>query len=85
MLLQVPEQRESAENEIRTHHLVKHKNIIRLVNSEIKDERNGSGVALLVFPFYRVSQEIALQVEYHWNNPFFHIEWNITGSFGPCL
>lgn len=56
MLLQVPEQREAAENEIRTHRLVDHRNVIKLVTSEIKDQRNGEGLALLVFPFYRVSR-----------------------------
>ena len=54
MLLQLPEQREAAENEIRTHRLVDHENVIKLVNAEIKDQRNGEGVALLLFPFYQV-------------------------------
>lgn len=57
MLLQVPEQREAAENEVRTHCLMNHDNIIKLVASEIKDQRNGEGVALLLFPFYQVSLE----------------------------
>jgi len=57
MLLQVPEQREAAENEIRVHRLVNHKNVIKLVASEIKDQRNDEGVALLVFPYYQVSPE----------------------------
>lgn len=55
MLLQVPEQREAAENEIRIHHLLDHDNIIQLINSEIKDKRNGEGTALLIFPYYNAS------------------------------
>ena len=56
MLLQLPEQRVAAEREIRTHRLVDHENVIKLVSAEIKDQRNGEGVALLVFPYYQVSQ-----------------------------
>ena len=55
MLLQVPEQREAAENEIRTHRLISHQNVIKLVTAEIKDHRNGEGMAYLLFPFYQVS------------------------------
>lgn len=55
MLLQVPEQKESAESEIRCHRTLSHDNVIKLVDSEIKDSQNGEGVALLVFPYYRVS------------------------------
>lgn len=57
MLLQVPEQRESAENEVRVHRMVSHDNVIQLIDSEIKDSRNGEGVALLIFPYYRVSPQ----------------------------
>lgn len=56
MLLQVPEQREAAEREIRAHRLLAdNKNVIKLVASEIKDQRNGEGMAYLVFPYYQVS------------------------------
>lgn len=55
ILLQLPEQREAAETEIRTHRLVDHENVIKLVGAEIKDQRNGEGLALLLFPFYQVS------------------------------
>ena len=57
MLLQVPEQREAAEKEIRTHQLVDNENIVKLITSEIKDQRNGEGVAFLLFPYYRVSYD----------------------------
>ena len=62
MLLQLPEQRVAAEREIRTHRLVDHENVIKLVSAEIKDQRNGEGVALLVFPYYQVSQIAELTV-----------------------
>ena len=56
MLLQVPEQREAAEREIRTHRILVHnENVIKLMASEIKDQRNGEGVAYLLFPYYQVS------------------------------
>ena len=54
-MLQVPEQREAAEREIRTHRLIDNKNIVKLIASEIKDRRNGDGVAYLLFPYYQVS------------------------------
>jgi hypothetical protein len=54
ILLQVPEQREAAESEIRIHRLVDHENVVKLVSAEVKDQRNGEGVALLLFPYYQV-------------------------------
>ena len=65
MLLQVPEQREAAENEIRTHHVVNHDNVVQLVDSEIKDNRNGEGTALLVFPYYQVCRDIEKMNTFH--------------------
>lgn len=54
MLLQVPEQWDAVQNEILVHRQVKHKNVIQLVESEVKGSRDGEGMALLIFPFYRV-------------------------------
>ena len=54
ILLQVPEQWDAVENEILVHRQIKHKNVIHLVESEMKGSRDGQGMALLVFPFYRV-------------------------------
>ena len=58
MLLQLPEQRDLAENEIRIHGLVQHRNIIQLVDSELRvHQRGNSSSAYLLFPYYRVSGE----------------------------
>lgn len=54
MLLQVPEQWDAVQNEIHVHRQIKHKNVIQLVESEVKGSREGEGMALLIFPFYRV-------------------------------
>lgn len=58
MLLQLPEQRDSAENEIKMHKLINHPNVIKLIDSEIRDIASGTnyidGIAFLLFPFYRV-------------------------------
>ncbi len=55
MLIQIPDQRDLAENEIRVHHCVQHRNIVELVDSEITapGSRGGSS-AYLLFPYYRV-------------------------------
>ena len=60
MLLQLPEQREAAESEIRVHKRINHPNVVHLVDSEIRStaqKQNDSieGIAFLVFPYYRVS------------------------------
>ena len=77
MLLQVPEQRESAENEIRHHQLVSHDNVIRLFDSEIKDIQNGEGLALLVFPYYQVSLYIYIYIidKLHFYYQNFLLNW----------
>ena len=54
MLVQVPEQWDAVESEIQVHRQVKHKNVIQLVESEVKGNRESEGVALLIFPYYRV-------------------------------
>lgn len=75
MLLQLPEQREAAENEIRIHRLVDHENVIKLIGAEIKDQRNGEGMALLVFPYYQVSRS---SHAHFWNWP-----WELTCYYPP--
>ena len=61
MLLQLPEHREAVQNEIRVHQKVSHPNVLSLVDSEIKNVSRGGnnsieGIALLLFPYYRVSE-----------------------------
>ena len=56
MLLQLPEQWDAVANEIHVHRQIKHKNVIQLVESEMKGSRDDQGTALLVFPFYRVRE-----------------------------
>lgn len=55
MLLQVPEQKEAVESEVRVHGMIRHRNVIRLIDSEIKDGYRGDATAFLVFPYYKVS------------------------------
>jgi len=56
MLLQVPEQRDLVENEVRVHGMIKHRSVIRLIQSEIKGNRVGAdGMAYLLFPYYKVT------------------------------
>ena len=61
-MLQVPEQWEAVENEILVHRQIKHKNVMQLVESEMKGSREGQGMALLIFPFYRVRFFLAMKV-----------------------
>ena len=60
MLLQVPEQWDAVQNEIHVHRQVKHKNVIQLVESEVKGSREGEGMALLVFMCYNVTLTLKL-------------------------
>ena len=55
MLLQVSEQQSAVEAEVRAHSLVQHRNVLQLVCSEIRENRDGSSTAFLLFPYYRVS------------------------------
>lgn len=50
----MPEQKESAENEIRVHGMIKHRNVVRLIDAEIKERSMGDAMAYLVFPYYKV-------------------------------
>lgn len=54
LLLQLPEQREAVEKEVWAHRTVQHRNVLRLVDHEIRDFRRGGSTALLLFPYYRV-------------------------------
>ena len=58
MLIQIPEQRVSVEAEIRAHSLVSHQNVLQLVCSEIHENKNGSSMAFLLFPYYRVKDVV---------------------------
>lgn len=53
-MLQLPEQHEAVEKEIRAHQTVQHRNVLRLVDHEIRDLRRGGGTGLLLFPYYQV-------------------------------
>ncbi|XP_064390546.1 probable serine/threonine-protein kinase DDB_G0291350 [Halichondria panicea] len=57
ILIQLPEQREAAQNEIRAHTQVDHPNVVHLVDSEIRDvsqrTSNCIGIAFLLFPYYQ--------------------------------
>ena len=65
MLLQVPEQWDAVESEIQVHRQIKHKNVIQLVESEVKGSRDGEGMALLIFPFYRVGLIVSILLHLH--------------------
>lgn len=68
LLLQLTEQREAVEKEVRAHRTVQHRNVLRLVDHEIRDLRRGGSTALLLFPYYRVCVATAhAEKRVHWH------------------
>lgn len=72
MLLQVPEQRAAAENEIKIYQCVQHPNVIQLVDSELRstikrDSNPSEEIAFLLFPYHRVSSKAEQSSQYNSN------------------
>lgn len=83
MLIQLPEQKELSENEIRTHQLVQHRNIIDLVESQIRPSGgHGNSIAYLLFPYYRVTMSEMEHAHSYICTLLSFTEWDLAGFDG---
>lgn len=78
MLVQVQEQRSAVDAEIQTHSMVQHRNVIQLISSEVRDNKNETATAFLLFPYYPVSLLTFLHTVWQ----FVLVGWNTTRSHG---